>query len=190
MLLLMDKSDTCNVCSHSLKLFLFICFKCEECTYKVNFLGVLKNHNNCIHESKCWILPKASFGFSKILTVNYAHGILIRGKDEEPCVLNTNFLNLKDSQRQVLVFICFECLVCNNIFNSLGDLKNHIYCNHASKFELFQRQVLAIKMMLHVNFALVLSEMVTEWRIIFATYMHLNKCFKCKVCINKSNTIL
>ena len=41
-----------------------VCFKCEECTYKVNLLGVLKNHNNCIHESKCWILPKASFGFS------------------------------------------------------------------------------------------------------------------------------
>ena len=72
--------------------------------------------------------------FQIILTVNYAHGMLIEGKDAEPCELNTNFWKLNDSQRQILVFISFECLVCTNIFNSLGDLKNHICCNHASKF--------------------------------------------------------
>ena len=44
--------------------------------------------------------------------------------------------------------------------------------------------------MLHVIFALVLSEMVREWRIIFATYMHLNNCFKCKVCTNKTNSLV
>ena len=43
--------------------------------------------------------------------------------------------------------------------------------------------------MLHVIFALVLSEMVREWRIISAAYMHLNNCFKCKVCTNKSDSL-
>ena len=31
----------------------FYCFKCEACTSRANFQGVLKNHIICIHVSKC-----------------------------------------------------------------------------------------------------------------------------------------
>ena len=39
---------------------------------------------------------------------------------------------------------CFKCKVCTNKSNSLGALKNHIYCNHALKSEIFSKASFSI----------------------------------------------
>ena len=115
----------------------FHCFKCEACIYRANLLEVLKNHINNIHESRFWILPKASFGISNNFDLIMHKDIWIWWKDGEPYV----FENLNYSQRQVLVLqmilhvnfalVLSKCKVCINKSNSLGALKYHIYCNHA-----------------------------------------------------------
>ena len=125
--------------------------------------------------------------FQIILTVNYAQVILIWWKNEEPYILTKCFLNLNNSQRQILVFISFGCSVAitYSILLEIWRIISVAIMNQNMNYS--QRQVLAIQMMLHVNFALIHSDMVKGWRVIFAAYMHLNNCFKCKVCTNKLN---
>ena len=79
-------------------------------------------------------------------------------------------------------------------------LKNHIYCNHAPKFELFPNASFGTSNNFVCEHCTSSSDLLRQWRNILIPYMHLKpehpqrqvwdfNCFKCKIWIKSWNTL-